>query len=91
MERRRRERRTLLAGAAGKLAGVTRLRQAGPSNACTFSDCEWSFDLFPKYARLFLLLQMVRGLEMNDNTVPLVVELLLRVKKLGACVFATFH
>ena len=38
VERRRRERRTLLAGAAGELAGVTRARQARPSNACTFSD-----------------------------------------------------
>ena len=37
IERRRRERRTLLAGTAGELAGATRLRQARPSNACTFS------------------------------------------------------
>ena len=37
VERRRRERRTLLAGAAGELAGATRLRQARPSSACTFS------------------------------------------------------
>ncbi len=37
VERRRRERRTLLAGAAGELARVTRLRQARPSRACTFS------------------------------------------------------
>ncbi len=37
VERRRRERRTLLAGAAGELAEVTRLRQARPSSACTFS------------------------------------------------------
>ena len=32
--RRRRERRTLLAGAAGELAKATRLRQARPSRAC---------------------------------------------------------
>ncbi len=31
-------RRTLLAGAAGEQAGATRLRQARPSSACTFSD-----------------------------------------------------
>ncbi len=37
VERRQRERRTLLAGAAGKLAGAIRLRQARPSSACTFS------------------------------------------------------
>jgi hypothetical protein len=37
VERRRRERRTLLAGAAGELAGATRARQARPSSACTFS------------------------------------------------------
>ncbi len=37
VERRRREHRTLLAGAAGELAGATRLRQARPSRACTFS------------------------------------------------------
>jgi hypothetical protein len=37
VERRRRERRTLLAGAAGELAGATRARQARPSRACTFS------------------------------------------------------
>ena len=37
VERRRREHRTLLAGAAGELAGATRLRQARPSSACTFS------------------------------------------------------
>ncbi len=36
-ERKRHERRTLLAGAAGELAGATRLRQARPSSACTFS------------------------------------------------------
>jgi hypothetical protein len=36
VEQRRRERRTLLAGAAGELAGAT--RQARPSSACTFSD-----------------------------------------------------
>ncbi len=30
-------RSTLLAGAAGELAGVTRLRQARPSSACKFS------------------------------------------------------
>jgi hypothetical protein len=35
MERRRCERRILLAGAAGKLAGAIRLRQARPSRACT--------------------------------------------------------
>ncbi len=34
---RKRVGRTLLAGAAGELAGVTRLRQARPSSACTFS------------------------------------------------------
>jgi hypothetical protein len=33
----RRERRTLLAGTAGELAGATRARQARPSSACTFS------------------------------------------------------
>jgi hypothetical protein len=32
-----RKRRTLLAGAAGEQAGATRLRQARPSSACTFS------------------------------------------------------
>jgi hypothetical protein len=32
-----RKRRTLLAGAAGELAGVTCLRQARPTSACTFS------------------------------------------------------
>ena len=37
VERRRRERRTLLAGAVGEVAGVTRLWQARPSRACTFS------------------------------------------------------
>jgi hypothetical protein len=37
VERRRRERRTLLAGAACELAGATRARQARPSHACTFS------------------------------------------------------
>jgi hypothetical protein len=30
--------RTLLAGAAGELARATRLRQARPSSACTFSE-----------------------------------------------------
>jgi hypothetical protein len=34
---RSRKRRTLLAGATGELAGATRLRQARPSSACTFS------------------------------------------------------
>ena len=38
VERRRRERHTLLAGVAGELAGATRLQQASPSSACTFSD-----------------------------------------------------
>jgi hypothetical protein len=37
MERRRHERCTLLAGVAGEVAGATRLRQARPSSACTFS------------------------------------------------------
>ncbi len=37
VERRRRERRTLLAWAAGELAGATRLGQARASSACTFS------------------------------------------------------
>ncbi len=37
VELRRRERRTLLAGAAGELAGATRARLARPSSACTFS------------------------------------------------------
>ncbi len=36
VQRRRRERCTLLAG-AGELAGATRLRQARPSSACTVS------------------------------------------------------
>jgi hypothetical protein len=39
VERMRRERRTLLAGAAGELAGATRARQARPSSACTFFGC----------------------------------------------------
>jgi hypothetical protein len=37
VERRRRDSRTMLAGAAGEVAGATRLRQARPSSACTFS------------------------------------------------------
>ena len=37
VERRRRERRILCAGAAGELTGVTRLRQARPSSACASS------------------------------------------------------
>ena len=37
VDRRRRERRTLLAEAAGELAGATRARQARPLSACTFS------------------------------------------------------
>ncbi len=37
VECRRRERRTLLAGAAGELAGATRLWEARPSSVCTFS------------------------------------------------------
>ncbi len=45
VKRRQRERRALLAGAAGALAGATRLRQAMPSRACTFSVrqslCAW--------------------------------------------------
>ena len=45
VECRRRERRTLLAGAAGELAGATRLRQARPSSACTFSACECTHPL----------------------------------------------
>ena len=39
-ERRQCERRTLLVGAAGELAGVTRARQARPSSACTFSGTQ---------------------------------------------------
>ena len=39
VERRRRERRTLLAGAAGELAGATRLQQTRPWSACKFSAC----------------------------------------------------
>ena len=38
VERRRHERRTLLAGVAGELARATRLQQVRPSSACTFSD-----------------------------------------------------
>ena len=37
VKHRRRERRTLLAGAAGELARATRSRQVRPSSACTFS------------------------------------------------------
>jgi hypothetical protein len=39
VERRRRERRTLLAGAAGELARATACGCARPSSACTFSAC----------------------------------------------------
>ncbi len=38
VEHRRRKRHTLHAGAVGELAVVTRLRQARPSCACTFSE-----------------------------------------------------
>ncbi len=37
VERRGCERRNLLAGVAGELAGATRARQARPLSACTFS------------------------------------------------------
>ncbi len=40
---RSRKRRSLLAGAASELAGATRLRQARPSSACTFSVCHTPF------------------------------------------------
>ncbi len=48
VELRRRERRTLLAGAAGELAGATRAQQARPSSACTFSVLKPVLHLAPR-------------------------------------------
>ena len=71
LKHRRRERRTLLAGAAGELAEATRLRQARPSNACTLSAIPFiMIALLQTYERMYEALRNQYLAEKSGQITP---------------------